>query len=278
VASLFVVGTPIGNLEDLSQRVIRVLREADRIAAEDTRHTKKLLTHLGIHGKPLESIESHQIAARVEGLVARLLNGESIALVTDAGMPGVSDPGSLLVRAARERGVRVESVPGPSAVTTAVAASGLVDGPFRFVGFLPRKGSSRAEALELIRYTAEAVVLFEAPSRAQRTLADLAANQPTRECCVGRELTKLHEEFVWGTLSELSARDSWRGELTLVLGPYAEIRASLTDADVDREIRRGLDLGLRAKELAQELAEQTGRPKRELYQRVLELSSDNPDG
>lgn len=277
MASLFVVGTPIGNLEDLSQRVIRVLREADRIAAEDTRHTKKLLTHLGIHGKPLESIESHRIASRVEGLVERLLGGESIALVTDAGMPGVSDPGSLLVRAARERGVRIESVPGPSAVTTAIAASGLVDGPFRFVGFLPRKGSGRSEALERIRYTAEAVVLFEAPNRAQRTLSDLAEMQPLRECCVGRELTKLHEEFVWGTLSELTSRDTWRGELTLVLGPYAEVSPSLTDADIDAEIRRGLARGQRAKELAGELAEQTGRPKRELYQRVLELSGDGQD-
>ncbi|MCB9589068.1 MAG: 16S rRNA (cytidine(1402)-2'-O)-methyltransferase [Polyangiaceae bacterium] len=272
MSTLFVVGTPIGNLEDLSQRVIRVLKEVDRVAAEDTRHTKKLLSHLGITGKPLESIESHQIAARVSGLVARLEAGESIALVTDAGMPGVSDPGSLLVRAARERGIKIESVPGPSAVTTAVAASGLVDGGFRFIGFLPRKGSARREALERIQATPEAVVLFESPNRAQQTLQDLAALTPEREVCVGRELTKLHEEFVWGTASELGQREHWRGELTLVLGPHSPLKAEVSADELDAAIRRGLHEGRSAKDLAQELAEHTGRPRREIYQRILQLA------
>ncbi len=272
MGTLFVVGTPIGNLEDLSQRVIRVLKQVDRIAAEDTRHTKKLLSHLGITGKPLECIESHQIAARVAGLVQRLQAGESIALVTDAGMPGVSDPGSQLVRGAREHGIKIESVPGPSAVTTAVAASGLVDGGFRFVGFLPRKGSARRDAFERIRQTPEAVVLFESPNRAQRTLQELAELTPEREVCVGRELTKLHEEFVWGSARQLAERAEWRGELTLVLGPHAPTHAEVSAEDLDAAIARGLDQGRSAKDLAQELAEHTGRPRREIYQRILQLA------
>lgn len=272
MSTLFVVGTPIGNLEDLSQRVIRVLKQVDRVAAEDTRHTKKLLSHLGITGKPLESIESHRIASRVAGLVQRLEAGESIALVTDAGMPGVSDPGSQLVRAARERGIKIESVPGPSAVTTAVAASGLVDGGFRFVGFLPRKGSARREAMERIQSTPEAVVLFESPNRAQQTLRELAELNPEREVCVGRELTKLHEEFVWGSALELAERAEWRGELTLVLGPHAPSKQELSPDDLDAAIRRGLAEERSAKDLAQELAEHTGRPRRDIYQRILQLA------
>ncbi len=268
---LFVVGTPIGNLEDLSPRAARVLREVAVVAAEDTRHTRGLLSHLGIHKKPLVSIESHQPEARLRGLVERMVNGEALAVVTDAGMPGVSDPGGQLVRLARQAGVPVESVPGPSAVTTAVACSGLVEGPFRFVGFLPRKGAARRAALRRVFETEEPVVLFEAPSRATATLTELASEQPARRGSVGRELTKLHEEFVDGTLAELAQRESWRGELTLVLGAYPRAASPVMGEATDALIEERLAQGARAKELASEIAELTGGSRRDLYQRILEL-------
>jgi 16S rRNA (cytidine1402-2'-O)-methyltransferase len=214
------VGTPLGNLEDLSPRALRVLREADLIVAEDTRRTLKLLTHFGIQPKRLESCFEHNERARV-GLVLRSMGeGKRVALVTDAGMPGISDPGAELVRAAVEAGYIVTPVPGPTALTSALAASGLPTAKFRFEGFLPSKGGDRRKALQALKSEEVTLVFYEAPHRLADCLQDLLDVFGSRRAVVARELTKLHEEFVRGTLQEL--RDRYAdaevmGEITLLV-------------------------------------------------------------
>jgi 16S rRNA (cytidine1402-2'-O)-methyltransferase len=271
VSTLYVVGTPIGNLGDLSVRAIDTLRLVTRIFAEDTRRTRSLLSHLGIQGKPIIRLDAHAELGRVTRLVDGFEENESLAIVTDAGTPGVSDPGALLVRTALERGVRVVPIPGPSAVTSAVAASGIVEGPFLFLGFLPRQGKKRRLSLERVQRSEEPVVLFEAPQRLSETLRELAALEPGRRVVLCRELTKLHEEIKSGTLEELAALErDWLGEVTLVLGaserPEKKVEEPL---DLDAEIERRLAKGAHAKELAGELAERFGLPRRAMYSRVL---------
>lgn len=270
---LHVVATPIGNLGDLSARAVETLRVCHRVAAEDTRRTRQLLSHLGITGKPLDAVHAHSGEGPVARLVERLLAGESVALVTDAGTPAVSDPGGALVQAAIAAGVRVVPVPGASAVLAALVGSGLSgDGPFRFVGFLPRDGVPRRVALGEVCATAEPVVLFEAPGRLAATLKELADATPHRPGAVARELTKVHEEFIRGTLSELAARtEPWLGEIALVLGAHApEARtAAVTDEDLDQRIDAELAAGGHAKTVAERLAAWSGRPKRDVYERVV---------
>ena len=221
---LVVCPTPIGNLEDVTLRVLAELREADLVLAEDTRHTRGLLERHGIRAKLL-SYHEHNEAERVAELLPRLQAGERIALVSDAGMPAVSDPGARLVRAALDAEIDVTVLPGPSAVETALVASGLAGGRYAFVGFLPRK---HAELEELWRETAEwgcAVVAFESPHRLATALRSLAAFDPEREVAVCRELTKKFEEVVRGTAAELAARlvEPPKGEVTLVVGPGAAV-------------------------------------------------------
>lgn len=216
--TLFVVATPIGNLEDITARALRVLRSVAVIAAEDTRRTAGLLAHFGI-ATPTISLHEHNETARLPRLVERLRAGEDVAVVSDAGTPTVSDPGQRLVRAAVEAGIRVEPVPGPSAVLAAVAASGF-DGPgFTFLGFPPTRSSDRKRWLERLPRVGGVVVLFEAPHRIQATLADLARVLSTSTpAVVGRELTKAHEEWVRGPISEIAVRlPAPRGEFTIVL-------------------------------------------------------------
>ena len=271
--TLYVVATPIGNMGDITARAIDTLRTCDRIVAEDTRRTRGLLTHFGIQGKPLDALHAHSEPRDVTRLVEKLLAGESIALATDAGTPSVSDPGEVLVVAAAAAGVRVVPIPGASAVLAALVASGLAgSGRFRFVGFIPRDGSARREAIEMVCATPEAVVLFEAPNRSTATLGDLAAATPSRAACVARELTKFHEEIVRGDLQTLAALDrEWIGEVVLVLGAHSpEARAEAIDEDaIDARIDAELASGLHAKSIAERLAAWTGRPKRELYARVV---------
>ena len=271
---LHVVATPIGNLGDLTLRAIDVLRACDRVAAEDTRRTKQLLAHLGIEGKRLERLDAHASARDVARIVGALRAGESVALVTDAGTPGVSDPGGAVVEAAIAAGVRVVPVPGASAVLAAVAASGLAgDGRFRFVGFLPREGSARRDAVAGVCATPETVVLFEAPGRTRATLRELAEATPERGACVARELTKVHEELARGTCASLAALErEWIGEVAIVLGPHdpAERTASVDDAALDARIDDALRRGEHAKVVAEKLAAWSGRPKREVYARVVE--------
>jgi 16S rRNA (cytidine1402-2'-O)-methyltransferase len=269
---LYVVATPIGNLGDLTLRAIETLRACERVAAEDTRRTRTLLAHLGIEGKHLDALHAHSTDRDVERATAHLVEGQSIALVTDAGTPAVSDPGGAIVTAAIAAGITVVPIPGASAVLAALVASGLAgDGRFRFVGFLPRDGTGRREAIERVCATPETVVIFEAPGRTNATLRELADATPTRHACVARELTKLHEELVRGPLATLAddARE-WRGEVAIVLGAYApESRAEIDDDAIDARIDEGLKEGLHAKSLAERLAALSGRPKRELYARVL---------
>jgi 16S rRNA (cytidine1402-2'-O)-methyltransferase len=225
--TLFVVGTPIGNLEDLSFRALRTLKEVDLIAAEDTRRTAKLLAHYEVR-RPLTSLHEHNEHRETPKLLARLVAGESIALVTDAGTPGVSDPGSSLVRVAREHGIRVVPVPGPSAVTTALAGSGFPADQFVFMGFPPRSGSARKAWMARLAEEPGTTVCFEAPHRAERTLKDIRSVTGIRPILTCRELTKIHEELVIYTSESVP---EGRGEFTILVGPRQEpVRTTPADA------------------------------------------------
>lgn len=270
--TLFVVATPIGNLSDLSTRAAEVLRAAELVLAEDTRRTRTLLAHVGAGKKPVIRVDAHAEPRRIERLLDSLQGDTRAALVTDAGVPGVSDPGAAIVRSAAARGIKVVPIPGPSALTAAVAVSGLVEGPFTFLGFLPRQGKKRRVALERIRTAADPIVLFEAPGRIADTLGELAELAPARQAVLCRELTKLHEETLRGTLSELAALErEWLGEVTLVLG--AEEREGRDVAEdptvTDEEIALRLAKGAHPRDLSVELAARLGIPRRLAYARVL---------
>jgi len=218
--TLFLVATPIGNLEDVSARALRVLREADLVAAEDTRHTRRFLQHFGIPAQVV-SLHEHNERARAATLVERVQAGESVALVTDAGSPGIADPGYPVVRAAVAGGVRVESIPGPSAVITALQISGLPTDAFLFAGFLPPRAAARRRRLAELSLQRETVVVFESPHRIEACLTDLEAVWGERPIALARELTKLHEQVLRGTAREVRSalRAEWkRGEMVLVLG------------------------------------------------------------
>ncbi len=284
--TLFVVGTPIGNLEDLSLRAARVLREADVIAAEDTRTARQLLVHVDALGgaaspvNPARRVISYfegNEAERVGGLVESILRGASVALISEAGMPGVSDPGGRAVAAAIAAGARVEVVPGPSAVLAALVGSGLSMARFTFLGFPPRESGARRELFGTLRDDLSTLVLYEAPDRVGETLADLAAALGgERRASLGRELTKLYEEHVRGSLAELAAKyadGSPRGECTLVV---AGGTGTLVAVDVEAELRRLLATGLGPKDAAQRLVVVTGKPRRQLYQLALSLQREEP--
>jgi 16S rRNA (cytidine1402-2'-O)-methyltransferase len=271
--ALFVVATPIGNLGDLTARAAETLRTCDLVVAEDTRRTRQLLSHLGIGGKALERLDAHASDADVKRIARRLQAGEQVALVTDAGTPGVSDPGERLVAAAIAAGAQVVPLPGASAVLAALVASGMAgDGRFRFVGFLPREGPARREAIALVCATPETVVLFEAANRTSATLRDLADATPDRGTAVARELTKVHEEIVRGTCASLAAGErEWKGEVVVVLAPHdpGTREAAVDDASLDARIDLALAKGEHAKGIAERLAAWSGRPRRELYERVI---------
>jgi 16S rRNA (cytidine1402-2'-O)-methyltransferase len=277
VGTLFLVGTPIGNLEDITLRAVAVLRQVNRIAAEDTRRTRALLAHLEIRGTPLHSLDAHADDRSISVLVDHLVAGEQVALVTDAGMPGVSDPGAQMVRAATTAGVPVVVVPGPSAVTTAVTLSGLVEAPFVFLGFLPRRGQRRQAALGRIATTADPVVLFEAPGRTAETLRDLAALMPERAAVVCREMTKLHEEAARGSLEQLARREDWRGEIVVVLGAAPDAEAARAPAPEEQvaAIQGLLSEGRHVRDVAAELAAHWGLPRRDVYALAQRIKSQN---
>jgi len=274
LGTLFLVATPIGNLGDLTARAIDTLRSCDRVVAEDTRRTRHLLSHLAIAGKPVERLDAHASEHDVARVVARLAQSERIALVTDAGTPGVSDPGEALVRAAILAGAAVVPIPGASAVLAAIVASGLAgDGRFRFVGFLPREGPARREAIALVCETPETVVLFEAPGRVRGTLGELADATPERGACIARELTKVHEQFVRSSCAGLAADErEWVGEIVIVLAAHApgDRMARVDDAALDARIDEALSRGDHSRAVAERLAAWSGRPKRQVYERVVE--------
>jgi 16S rRNA (cytidine1402-2'-O)-methyltransferase len=220
-STLYVVATPIGNLEDITYRAVRVLKEADLIACEDTRHTAKLLHYYGID-KPTVSYHEHNEAARAEELVAKLTAGLNVAQVSDAGMPGISDPGYRVIKLAIERGVPVVPIPGASAVVTALAASGLPTDSFQFLGFLPAKSGQRRTMLETLRHAQQTTVVYEAPHRIAETMKDIVELLgPDRPVVLARELTKVHEEFIRGSAAEILQRvqaHELKGEMTLLIG------------------------------------------------------------
>jgi len=270
---LYVVATPIGNLEDVTLRALRVLREVDLVAAEDTRRTKVLLAHHGI-SRPVTSYYDAVERKKTPGLVARLVGGASIALVTDAGTPGIADPGYHLVRGALAAGVGVVPVPGVSAVTALVSVAGVPAERFAFEGFLPSRGGQRATRLRALASEPRAIVFYEAARRLEAFLADAEEVLGDREAVVGRELTKRFEEIVRGPLSEVRRRfaegEAARGEVVVLIAGAGEEAKPI--ASLDDDIRQALAAGQRVSELATELAERTGRPRREIYRRALELS------
>ena len=266
---LYVVATPIGNLGDLSARAREVLAACDAVVAEDTRHSANLLRHLGLH-KPLLSLPAFDEAARTGPLLRRLLAGESLALVTDAGTPAVSDPGGILVRRAVEQGLAVVPVPGASAAVAAVSVSGFAEGRFHFAGFLPRKASDRARMLAELKALRAQLVFYESPQRLSRTLAELRAALGDRAALVARELTKLHEELARGALSALEERFSGevRGEVVIVVSGALEAPPA-DPADLESEIRSHLARGEHPKDIAESLS--ATHSKRAVYQLALKL-------
>ena len=267
--TLYVVATPIGNLEDITLRALRVLKEVDVVACEDTRHTRGLLTHYAI-GTPTISYHDHNARERAPRLVERLEAGESIALVSDAGTPAISDPGYRLISGAAERGIRVVPVPGPSAVVAALSASGLATDAFLFAGFLPPKqGARRARLAELAGERAT-LVFYEAPHRVAETLADMIDAFGDREAVVARELTKLHEELLRGPLSEVAAAlgpERRRGEIVLLVAGATE--QAVDDATPARERVAALEAeGLSRMDAIKRVARERNLPKRDVYREV----------
>jgi 16S rRNA (cytidine1402-2'-O)-methyltransferase len=280
---LYVVATPIGNLEDITHRAARILGEVDLVAAEDTRRSGQLLRHLGIEPRRMVSFFEGNEAARSEELIGELQGGARIALVSDAGTPGISDPGQRLVARARELGARVEVLPGPSAAVTALVASGLPADRFLFVGFPPRKAGARRELFAKLRAETATLIFYEAPDRVGETLADLAAALgEERVVAVARELTKLHEEVVRGPLGTMAADFSAsprRGEHTLVVAGFDEASAPPPEVDLESAVRALLAQGLGPKDVAARVAAQTGLARRRIYQLALSVArTDRPRG
>lgn len=272
--SLVVVGTPIGNLEDISPRAVRALSEADVVACEDTRRTRKLLTATGVSARGrLVAIHEHNEAAMVPRVLEWLRAGKHVALVTDAGMPGIADPGERIVAAAVKAGVRVEVVPGPSAVTAALVVSGLPCSRFVFEGFLPRKGPERSERIAALAAETRTAVVFEAPHRVRETLGDLAvACGPGRPVAVARELTKLFEEVWRGDLAgalEWAGASEPRGEYVIVLGgaqpPHAPERAV-----IGRALRDARARGASTRDAVDAVARALGVSRRQVYEIALD--------
>lgn len=271
--TLYVVATPIGNLEDITQRALRILSEVSVIAAEDTRVTRKLLTHFGIR-TPLTSYHAHSETRKASGLVERLLSGEDVALVSDAGTPGISDPGAELVRAAVQAGVRVEPIPGPSAITATVSASGLDPAHFVFQGFLPRSRGDQRKTVQPLRPLPHTLVFYEAPNRVAATLVVLRDELGDRPAVLAREVTKKFEEFRRGTLSELEAAagaDPPRGECVILVAG-ASGPETVSEEDTDTLLRLLLAGGMSVRDASREAAEQLGLPRKALYSRAMELA------
>lgn len=270
---LYVVATPIGNLEDITYRAVRVLGAADLIACEDTRQTRKLLEHYGIH-KPTISYHEHNELERTPDLVSKLAAGTVIALVSDAGVPLISDPGYRLVKAAVEMGIPVEPVPGASAALAALAASGLPTDAFHFGGFLPSKPGQRAHALEELAEEQATLIFYEAPHRIVETLETIERVLGPRQVVVAREITKVHEEFLRGSASEvrahLLARDFIKGEITLLISKATEPPPD--DTPLEEAVEALVRSGAQRMDAIKQVARRRGLSKRAVYDRLLKHS------
>lgn len=273
--TLYIVATPIGNLEDITFRAVRTLKEVDLIAAEDTRHSRKLLSHFGI-ATPLTAYHDHNERLKSDHLLNELRAGKNLALITDAGTPCIADPGYRIVQAAAAAGIRVVPIPGPSAVMAALSAAGLPTDRFAFEGFLPpRQGKRRARLAEL---TAEERVLifYEAPHRLGATLSDMLAVLGDRQAVIARELTKIHEEFRQAPLSELAARyadEDARGEVVILVAPAEECEVEAPDlrSILEQRLAEGSHT---LKEVVARVTAETGLPRREVYAAALTLKTD----
>ena len=274
---LYVVATPIGNLEDLTLRALRVLREVDLIAAEDTRHTRVLLSRHGI-SRPVTSYYDAVERARAPGIVEKLKAGARVALVSDAGTPGIADPGYHLVRGALAAGVPVVPVPGASAVTALVSVAGLAAERFVFEGFLPSRPGPRGARLAALASEPRAIVFFEAGRRLAAFLAAAHAALGERDAVIARELTKQHEEILRGTLGELAARvasmERVRGEVTVLVGARMAPEVTATAVDLDARIRAARAAGRSVADLATEIGRETGVSRRVVYRRALALERE----
>jgi 16S rRNA (cytidine1402-2'-O)-methyltransferase len=271
MGTLYLVGTPIGNLEDISLRALRTLRKVPLIAAEDTRVTGRLLKHFDIQ-TPLTSYHEHNRGSKLPKLLDHLVE-QDLALVSDAGMPGLSDPGYELVRAAVARNLTIVPVPGPSAVITALVASGLPSAEFMYLGFLPRRASARRRTLERVAGETRTLVFYETPHRLLAALEDIKETMGQRPIVIARELTKLYEEFRRGTPDELIdhfTRQVPRGEITLIIGGTEPDEPVWSDEKIAKEIRRRLAQGRNLSAVAREVAEISGRPRRQVYRIGLE--------
>ena len=268
--ALYIVSTPIGNLEDITLRALRVLREADLIACEDTRQTRKLLEHFGI-AKPVVSCHEHNEVARAAELIRNLERGESVALVSDAGTPLVSDPGYRLVNAAIAANLAVIPVPGPSAIITALIGAGLATDSFRFCGFLPPRAAQRRKMLEHFKEESSTIIFYESPHRILDALEDIDVVMGARPVAIGRELTKIHEEFLRGTAAEirsqLAERPSIRGEFTLLIGK-SEQGGKLDQTSIDEAVCALERQGMSKMEAIKRVAKARGLSKREVYRLV----------
>lgn len=266
---LYLIATPIGNLEDITLRALRILKEVDVIACEDTRHTQHLLTHFSI-SSPTISYHEHNEASRAAQLIERLESGQSVAVVTDAGTPLVSDPGFRIVRSAIEKGIQVIAIPGASAVLTALAGSGMPTDVFYFGGFLPPKQGQRRKTLESCATLEATLVFYEAPHRILETLEDLQAVMGDRQVSLARELTKMHEEFLRGTASEvrtaLAARPAIKGEMTLLVS--RERPAATELLPLEEAVKRLVAGGLSRMDAIKQVARERGLAKREVYQQL----------
>jgi 16S rRNA (cytidine1402-2'-O)-methyltransferase len=273
--TLVLVSTPIGNLGDLSPRALETLAHADVVCCEDTRRTRGLLTHAGLKGIRLMSLHGHNEMARVDAILGHLADGRTVAVVSDAGTPAVSDPGARLVAAAVAAGVTVSAVPGPSAALAALVVSGLPTDRFCFEGFLPRRGAGRRRRIEAVAAQGCSVIIFEAPGRVGATLSDLvAACGPERRVVIARELTKLHEEVWRGTLVDASAsfaEREVRGEIVVVLAGDPDAGRPPDDDDVADALRRRLGAGATLRDAAASVAGDLGVSRRRAYDLALEL-------
>jgi len=274
--NLYVVATPIGNLEDISLRALRVLREVRLIAAEDTRKTKRLLKTYDIK-TPMTSYHEHNEKAKLDYILNYLKEGD-VALVSEAGMPGVSDPGYELIGAANQSGIPVIPVPGPSAVITALVASGLPTDRFLYLGFLPRRAAARKQVLESVAQESGTLVILEAPHRLRQTLNDLRLVLGDRRMAVCRELTKLHEEVFRGAISQAAARFTEpRGEFTLVIEGIRDADKPILNKDIEKQLGDMYQRRIKAREAIASVAAETGLSRRELYRAWLKLDKSSSD-
>jgi 16S rRNA (cytidine1402-2'-O)-methyltransferase len=276
---LYIVSTPIGNLEDITLRALRVLKEVDLIAAEDTRRTRQLLTHYGIH-KPLISYHEHNRRMREKTLLNDLREGKSVALVTDAGTPGISDPGEDLVRGAVQEGIPLVSIPGPAALVAALSVSGLPTESFLFYGFLPSKAAARRKWLTSLEERPETLVFYESPRRLSSLLEDAAQILGERRVVVAREMTKVYEEVYRGTVSEVLeqiGKEEVKGEVTVILEGRTSPPPVESSAIIEALKRYSEEMGLSRKDSVDRVAEDLGVSRRQVYQQSLKWKEESEE-